>query len=35
MLQANSKVSKVYIKESFSQTVVVDLERSDFVDPYF
>ena len=29
------KTHKVYIKQSLSQTVVLDLERSDYVEPSF
>lgn len=28
----HTKVHKVYIKESLSQTLVVDLERSDYIE---
>lgn len=35
MLNYNLKVHKVYIKQSLSQTVVLDLERSDLIEPSF
>jgi hypothetical protein len=35
MLNTKTKLHKVYIKESLSQTVVLDLERSDIIDPSF
>jgi|JI91814BRNA_FD_contig_31_9068389_length_581_multi_3_in_0_out_0_1 hypothetical protein len=28
----HTKVHKVYIKQSLSQTVVLDLERSDYIE---
>ena len=35
MLNTNAKLQKVYIKESLSQTIVLDLERSDIIEPSF
>ena len=35
MLNSKAKVYKIFIKESLSQTIVIDVERSDYIEPSF
>ena len=35
MLNTPAKLHKVYIKQSLSQTVVIDVEKSDYIEPSF
>ena len=35
MLNSKAKVYKIFIKESLSQTIVIDVERSDYIELSF
>jgi hypothetical protein len=35
MLNSKVKIYKIFIKQSLSQTIVIDVERSDYIEPSF